>query len=221
MGFNKENYEQALLFFKDNDSKIYEIMKKRKYIAPPVPKNIFSHLVGSIIGQKIKFSMAQKQRKQLYIELGTHNFTIDDMINRGILYLQDQNINNFDLDLVINEGLKFLLDIGIDEVRVKTIQRAIDYLTTHNIELSKPQQLDELINIKGIKDWTINCTKIMHSLDSDDTIFDDCLLYQDLIIRRGIEQLYGLSKKEEIIELSKSWSPWRGIVTWYLWKEFT
>ena len=221
MGFTQENYAQALKFFKVKDTKIYELLKKLKYVQSPPKRNIFSHLIGAIIGQRIRFTLARQQRGKLYTELGTDDFTLDDIINRGILYLQEKNLIDFDLEMIINKGLNYLLDIGIDEIRFKTIQRLVDYLTLNEIILTQPEQLDQLKNIQGIKDWTINCTKIMHSLDSDENQFDDCLLYEDLIIRRGINKLYGLSQKKDIIELAQSWSPWKGIVTWYLWKEFS
>lgn len=223
MGFTSNDYNNVLIFFQKTDTKIYNLMKKIGYLQPPKHKNLFAILIGSIIGQKIRFTQARKQRQLLYIELGTDDFSLDDMINRGILFLQESNINNFTYDDIINKGFEYLRKLGIDETRTETIKRTVSFISTkgETYILNKVSDLTGLKDVKGIGDWTINCTKIMYSLGVDDILFDDCLLHQDLIIRRGIEKLYGIKEVPEIIKLSKTWSPWKGIVTWYLWKEFS
>ena len=221
MVFNQQIYLQAVDFFQQHDPKIHSILVKHGYLAPLPQRNLFATLVGTIIGQRIRFNLARQQRKKLYLELGTDNFTIDDLINRGILFLQDHEINQFGMDDIINYGLNFLNQIGIDQIRCQVIKDLVMYLKTEDIELLDSSQLNQLKKIKGIKDWTINCTKIMHDLNNNQEQQEDCLLYQDLIIRRGIQKLYGIINESQIIELSKKWSPWGNIVTWYLWKEFT
>jgi len=221
MVFTQENYRQALNFFKDKDPIIYNLLLKKGYIPPPPPRNIFANLIGCIIGQKIRYNVARQQRGKLYTEVGTDDFTVDDLINRAILQLQENDIMDFSMDDIIEKGLLYLKDIGIDENRYQTIKRVINYIKENNIEMTTISQLDELKTIKGIGDWTINCTKIMFYLNGDDQSFDDCLLYQDLIIRRGIAKLYNIINVTDMIKLSASWSPWRSIVTWYLWKEFS
>ena len=227
MGFTEENYKQVLLFFRDKDKDLYKILMKHRYLCPPPARNLFANLIGVIIGQKIRFQMARKQRGLLYTQLGTDNFTIDDLLNRGILHLQEQEHMSYEINIdnIINYGLLFLRDIGIDETRCQTIQTVVDYLKTNDIDLINFNQLDDLKTLKGIGNWTINCVKLMHTLNSTEsdqfTTFYDHLLHEDLIIRRGIQKLYGITDLPSINNLSKSWEPWRGIVTWYLWKEFT
>ena len=61
----------------------------------------------------------------------------------------------------------------------------------------------------------------MYALNANDDEFDVEILYQDLIIKRGIQKLYGRSKPNDIQTLSLKWKPWRGLIMWYLWKKFT
>jgi len=221
MGLTKETYEEALIFFTDKDPIIHKLLIKKGYVAPPPPRNLFANLIGSIIGQKVRYTVARNQRGKLYTELGTDNFTIDDMLNRSILQLQENGMMEFTIDDVLDKGLSYLKEMGIDESRYQTICRVICHIKDNDINLDHISQLDDLKQIKGIGEWTINCTKIMHYLNSDDQSFDDCLLHQDLIIRRGINKLYGITDIGQIEKLSQSWSPWRSLVTWYLWKEFS
>lgn len=144
MGFSQESYEIALLFFKDKDPIIYKLMIELGYLPPPIHKNLFANLVSTIIGKRIRTTHASAQRKKLYIILGTNDFTMDDMINRGIIYLQDHDVTNFSPDNIINNGLKYLDDIGIDEKRSSAIRILIDYLWTNNIELTKIKQINAL-----------------------------------------------------------------------------
>jgi DNA-3-methyladenine glycosylase II len=200
MVFNKAQYNKLLQYMKDTDSIIYNIIKKHGYLKPTPKRNIYALLIGSIIGQKIKFSLARKLRGQLYVKLGTDDF-------------YPKNVNNLTLDDFEN--------IGLSELQIGIIERVTKYITENKLDIKKPTDIKQLLDVKGIGKWTINCTNIMYNLNANDNDFDDEILYQDLIIKRGIKKLYKLTDNSSIVDLSKKWSPYRGLVTWYLWKEFT
>src|SRR6187401_2759818 len=101
MGLTKQTYDQAVLFFENKDPLIHKLLTKNGYLAPPPPRNLFANLIGCIIGQKVRYTVARKQRGNLYTELGTDDFTIDDMLNRSILKLQDSDIMDFTIDDVL------------------------------------------------------------------------------------------------------------------------
>jgi DNA-3-methyladenine glycosylase II len=200
MPFTQEIFKKFKKEIEIIDPIIYKIVEKYGYLKPTPKRNLFALLIGSIIGQKIKFSIARKLRGKLYTKLGTDDFIPSD------------------IDLIGKNELKKL---GIYDFQYETIMRIVDYVVKNNIEIKIPKDLEKIRHIKGIGDWTINCSIIMYNLNADDGNFDDEVLYQDLIIRRGIKKLYGISKPSEITDLSEKWKPWRGLVTWYLWKEFT
>ena len=197
--FTQENYEILLEHFRQRDFMIYQIMKKHGYVKPPPQRNIFAVLIGSIIGQRIRFTKARQLRGKLYTCLGTDDFTPDDILNLG------------------QDGL---LSLGMSQIQSDVIMRVTNHIINEQILLN-PEQIRELGSVKGIGPWTINCTNLMFSLNEDDDSFDDLLLDTDLIIKRGIKALYANLNKSQMAEVVENWKPHRGIVTWYIWKEFT
>lgn len=203
MTFSQTNFKEAKAFFKVNDNKIYQILKKNGYHQPPPDRNLFATLVGSIIGQKIRFYQAQKIRGNLYTAIGNDNFTTSDIINlgKGGLIKTEMGSNIADLILNLSSDIEF-----------------------GNISLNNINDIRQL-DYKGIGPWTKGCTIVMYCLHHSDEFYDG-VLFEDLIIRRGMKKLYDskLTKKqaESIGERWKSDDKdWRAIAVWYLWKEFT
>ncbi len=197
--FDQNSFQQIKIFFLTKDPIIYQLLDKIGYLQPTPPRNLFSLLIGSIIGQKIRFTLARKLRGKLYTQLGTDNFYPEDILSLGI------------------SGLK---QIGLDNLKQQIILNIAQYIlknpiTTHN--------LAELKKLPGIGNWTINCTLLMYSLNESENDFLDYLLMEDLIIRRGIKDLYQITDKHDpkLKEIQDNWKPYRGIVTWYLWKEYS
>lgn len=60
MVFNKDQYKELLQDMEIKDPIVHKIIKKHGYIKPTPKRNIYALLIGSIIGQKIKFSSARK-----------------------------------------------------------------------------------------------------------------------------------------------------------------
>ena len=56
-------------------------------------QNIFSYLIGLVIGQKIRFSIARKIRGNIYIETKSYNFSPNDILN-----LSEQQWKNIGVD---------------------------------------------------------------------------------------------------------------------------
>lgn len=200
MVFNKDQYKELLQDMEIKDPIVHKIIKKHGYLKPTPKRNIYALLIGSIIGQKIKFSSARKLRGKLYTKLETDDFTPQQIQTLG------------------DDGLK---EIGMSELQSTIIMRITNYIIDNNLQLENTKDIAPLIELKGIGKWTLNCTNIMYNLNANDSDFDTQVLYQDLIIKRGIRKLYEISDNDKIIRLAENWSPWRGLITWYLWKEFT
>lgn len=197
--FTEENFLKVKDFFKKKDHKIYEIFEKHGYLKPLPQRNLFSHLIGAIIGQRIRFTQARKLRGKLYTELGTDNFT--------------------PIDLLQNLGYSGLIEIGIDPQPAKIINDTALHCLSN--PLKTMEDVKKLRNLSGIGPWTINTCLLMYTLQENNEEFLDYLLIEDLIIRRGLKKLYGDLSNKEIREKAVEWSPYQGIVTWYLWKEYT
>lgn len=69
----------------------------------------------------------------------------------------------------------------------------------------------ELIKVKGIGNWTID-VYLMFSLQSP-----DILPLGDIGILSAIKDIWGITKMNEIEELSKTWAPYRTAAAFLLW----
>ena len=142
MVFDKQNYEQFKKFIEETDPKIHKIVIKHGYVKPHPKRNPFANIVGVIIGQKIRISLAQSLR-------GTDNFTPEQFLKIG------------------EDGLKKL---GIDEVPRKTIIRLTDHIIDSQIKLETPSDIRLLSKIKGIGPWIIIHSLTDDKAEFDDTI---------------------------------------------------
>ena len=88
-------------------------------------------------------------------------------------------------------------------------------LTLNNEGTSDEEISRELIQIKGIGQWTVDMF-LMFTLNRPDV-----MPYSDLGIRKGMKILFNLSKlptKNEMETLSIKWKPYRTVASWYIWK---
>lgn len=176
------------------------VVAKHGFLPPPPKRNLFATVVGSVLGQRVRFARARMLRGKLYTQLGTDDFCPQQIRALGV------------------DGLRAL---GVGKKRSETVVRLANFVVDGDLRLSTAADARALTQVEGVGEWTVRCAALVHSLHDDDANFDDTLLVSDLIIRRGIKSLYGVTAKKEIAALAQTWSPWRGVVTWYLWKEFT
>jgi DNA-3-methyladenine glycosylase II len=75
--------------------------------------------------------------------------------------------------------------------------------------------IEELTQVKGIGRWSVEMFLIFHLKRPD------VLPVDDLGLRRAMERAYNEGEpltRDRMRELAKSWSPWRSVATWYLWR---
>lgn len=80
--------------------------------------------------------------------------------------------------------------------------------------LSDEQVADELVQVKGIGQWTADMFLLFHLARPD------VLAVGDLGLRRAAYNEYGLRKlpsERRFTELARPWRPWRSVASWYLW----
>ena len=73
----------------------------------------------------------------------------------------------------------------------------------------------QLKKVKGVGRWTAEMFLIFHMQRPD------VLPLDDIGLQRAISQHYNDNQpvdKKMILELAKSWQPWRSVATWYLWR---
>ena len=75
--------------------------------------------------------------------------------------------------------------------------------------------IQKLVPIRGVGEWTVHML-LMSSLGRPDV-----LPTGDYGVRKGVQLLYGLEempKPKEVAAIAESWSPWRSVASWYMWR---
>ena len=123
---------------------------------------------------------------------------------------------------ILEESSIKIKSCGLSQNKLLTIleiasQSANKKLPT-SLEIKKIQD-DEIIKlfttIKGVGEWTVQMLLIFNLGRLD--IFP----HNDLAIRKNYQKLKRLTSPvtpKEIIEISKAWSPYRSVASWYLWQ---
>ncbi|RHX95248.1 DNA-3-methyladenine glycosylase 2 family protein [Leptospira yasudae] len=114
-----------------------------------------------------------------------------------------------------------LRKIGVSQAKTETIKRVAESYSSKEITDTKLRKLDDsnvldlLCSLKGVGPWTAEMVLIF-ALDRWDHFS-----INDLILRKSVEKHYGISKdnKKEIIHFLKKYSPYRTILSWYLWAD--
>ncbi len=187
-----------------------EFLKKDKYISPliekwgsctakPIDKKLyFEDLIDAITSQQL----SGKAAKTIFGRV--KELCKGKMTPENILKKKDEELRNCGLSWA---KVKYVKDLAS---RVKGGQLNIGELDS----LSDEEVIRELVEVKGIGRWTAEMF-LMFSLCRGDIFPVD-----DLGIKKGFEKVIG--KKFDKIKSAKfaekTWSPYRTVASWYLWR---
>ena len=128
-------------------------------------------------------------------------------------------------NLCPNEVLKLDKDemrkAGLSFRKIDYVRNLADYFENNSfqkkdVEKMSDQEISkELIQIKGIGQWTVDMF-LMFTLNRA-----DILPYKDLGIQKGIMKILHmktLPSKKKMENCSRKWRPYRTIACWYLWR---
>ncbi|MEI8281342.1 MAG: DNA-3-methyladenine glycosylase [Armatimonadota bacterium] len=82
-------------------------------------------------------------------------------------------------------------------------------------QLSNEEIIDRLIPIKGVGRWTVEML-LMFTFGRMDVLPVD-----DMGVQEGFKRIFALDhrpKKKEMEALAESWSPYRSVGSWYMWR---
>ena len=82
-------------------------------------------------------------------------------------------------------------------------------------KMTDEQVIEALVAVKGIGRWTAEMFLIF-VLNRPDVLPVD-----DLGLREGVREIYGLERRPtatELMELGEKWRPYRTLATWYVWR---
>ena len=193
------NINSALKILK-KDSKMQNLIKEYGYPVFKSKDDYFHSLMRSIVFQQLSGRVA--------------NIIYQRLIN----LIPNNKIIPKDILLLSNEDMK---KIGLSSQKIKYINNLADYFNSNLFNSNKVKKMSneeisrELIQIKGIGQWTIDMF-LMFTLNRPDV-----MPYLDLGIQKGIKILYNLDHlptKDEMKNISIKWKPYRTVACWYIWK---
>ena len=156
----------------------------------------FETLCRAIIGQQISLKAADSIRSKLEHRIGR---------------LTPDNVNRR------RHGT--LRKCGLSENKARFLKSAADFFIAERVTDGYWKRHDfdvihrRLTEVKGVGEWTFQMFAIFYLKHPD--------VYPvgDLGLVNAVRKLYGRNLDcEQILVLGETWSPWRTVATWYLWR---
>ena len=184
----------------NKDSKMRELIKEYGFPEFEQKNDYFQSLMRSIVFQQLSGKVANIIYQRL-INLLPNN----KIIPKAVLKLSKEDMRQ----------------VGLSLQKINYIKNLADYFNTNMFDSNKVEKMSneeiskELIQIKGVGQWTVDMF-LMFTLNRLDV-----MPYSDLGIQKGMKILFNLNElptKDEMKTLSNQWSPYRTIACWYIWK---
>jgi DNA-3-methyladenine glycosylase II len=184
------------------DKKFKKLIDSREPFALKQNKKVYLHLCGSIMSQQLSTKVA-------------------DVIWNRFLALYDKHPTP---EQIAETPFATLRGIGLSNAKVSYIQNVARFAIEQGMEWKQLQKMTDeevtqhLIQIKGVGRWTTEMV-LMFALGREDVFAVD-----DLGIQNGMIKLYkldGTNKKqlkEDMLRISKKWSPYRTYACIHLWR---
>lgn len=186
----------------ENDPILAEIIESAGLCTIRPHKNYYQELASSIISQQLSIKAASTIEKRFCQLFGLDAFP------------SPEQIASSDVDTLRSAGLSrgkasYIIDLAQHVIDGKL---KFDHLDS----LSNDEVIRELVDVKGIGEWTAHMF-LMFAMGRL-----DILAVGDLGIKVGIQKLYGfkdLPTAEDITKLAKKnkWHPYETIACWYIW----
>lgn len=166
-------------------------------------KNICIYLCASIMSQQLSTKVADVIYKRFLAIYGGKEPTPQQIIDTPFETLRGIGLSNAKVNYVKNVA-QFELEVGLDPQKLR--------------KMSDEEVIDYLIVIKGVGRWTIEML-LMFALGREDIFAVD-----DLGIQHAMIKLYKIDPsdkkkvKEEMLRLSRKWSPYRTYACLHLWR---
>ena len=166
-------------------------------------KNICTYLCASIISQQLSTKVADVIYKRFINLYGGKEPTPQQILDTPFEKLRGIGMSNAKVSYVQNVA-RFEIESGMDHMKLQ--------------KMNNDEVVEYLIVIKGVGRWTIEML-LMFALGREDVFAVD-----DLGIQNAMVKLYKLDNsdkkklREEMLRLSKKWSPYRTYACVHLWR---
>jgi DNA-3-methyladenine glycosylase II len=160
----------------------------------------FAALLRSIISQQISTKAAASIHARLLATLGDGGLRPE-----ALLALSDEQLRAAGLS---SSKARSLRDLA-EKVHTKAVpMRKLPGMSDEEV-------IEALLPVRGIGRWTAQMF-LRFSLGRPDVLPVD-----DLGLRAGVQQVYGLAELPEraaLTEMGEPWRPYRSVATWYFWR---
>lgn len=185
------------------DKKIKKLIEHNGVFTLTKQKNLCIYLCASIMSQQLSTKVADVIYQRFLNLYESKEPTPDQIIATAPETLRAIGLSNAKVSYVQNVA-RFSLEQGMDHRKLHKMENeeVIEYLT----------------QIKGVGRWTVEML-LMFALSREDVFAIDDLGIQNAMI--GLYKLDRTDKKqfrEEMLRISKKWSPYRTYACMYLWR---
>jgi DNA-3-methyladenine glycosylase II len=166
-------------------------------------KNICTYLCASIMSQQLSVKVADVIYKRFIALYGGKEPVPQQILDTPFETLRAIGLSNAKTNYVKNVA-QFEVDFGMDAKKLA--------------KMTNEEVIDYLVAIKGVGRWTVEML-LMFALGREDVFAVD-----DLGIQNAMIKLYKLDNsdkkkiKEDMLRLSKKWSPYRTYACLHLWR---
>ena len=184
------------------DKKLKKIITLQDPYVLAREKNVYLHLCNSILSQQLSTKVAQVFHRRFLELYGGKRPSPEQISNTPFETLRGIGLSNAKANYVLNVS-RFFIDEKLTDARLN--------------KMSNEELIEYLTQIKGVGKWTVEMI-LMFTLGREDVFAVD-----DLGIQQAICKLYNVDAsdkkqmKEQMLRISKKWSPYRTYACRYLW----
>ena len=184
------------------DRKLKKLVAAQEAVKLVRRKKIYIHLCGSIMSQQLSTKVAAVIHKR-FLNLYDGEPTPQQILDTSFDTLRGIGLSNAKTNYVLN-------------VARFTLEKGMDYHTLNKMD--NEEVINYLTQIKGVGRWTTEML-LMFTLGREDVFAVD-----DLGIQNAMKKLYDLDSsdkkkfREEMLAISKNWSPYRTYACLHLWR---
>jgi DNA-3-methyladenine glycosylase II len=185
------------------DKKLKKLIETHGLFTLVKRKNVCTYLIASIISQQLSTKVATVIHQRFINLYEGKDPTPEQIIDTSSEVLRSIGLSNAKTSYVQNVA-RFALEFGMD------------HRILHKME--NEEVIEYLTRIKGVGRWTVEML-LMFALSREDVFAID-----DLGIQNAMIALYKLDRtdkkqfKEDMLRISKKWSPYRTYACMYLWR---
>jgi DNA-3-methyladenine glycosylase II len=185
------------------DKKIKKLIDHHGMLTLKKQKNICTYLCASIMSQQLSTKVADVIYQRFLNLYGGKEPTAEQVVATAPETLRAIGLSNAKVSYVQNVA-RFAIEQGMEHTRLHKMddEEVITYLT----------------QIKGVGRWTVEML-LMFALKREDVFALD-----DLGVQNAMIALYKLDRtdkkkfREDMVRISKKWSPYRTYACMYLWR---